>query len=133
MQFGLSEEQTLLLDNVNRFLDDNSPLDRVRAYADGGDDADIWAGLAELGVPALLIPEAKGGIGLNPLDAAIVAQSLGAHITPSPFLGTAVMAPLALLCASLFGKGVPEAADLQSRLNVQDGKYREQSEVSLVV
>ena len=35
MQFGLSEEQTLLLDNVNRFLDDNSPLDRVRAYADG--------------------------------------------------------------------------------------------------
>ena len=38
MQFGLSEEQILLLDNVNRFLDDNSPLDRVRAYADGGDD-----------------------------------------------------------------------------------------------
>ena len=99
MQFGLSEEQTLLLDNVNRFLDDNSPLDRVRAYADGGDDADIWAGLAELGVPALLIPEAQGGIGLNPLDAAIVAQSLGAHITPSPFLGTAVMAPTALMAS----------------------------------
>ena len=39
MQFGLSEEQILLLDNVNRFLDDNSPLDRVRLYADGGDDA----------------------------------------------------------------------------------------------
>ena len=52
MQFGLSEEQILLLDNVNRFLDDNSPLDRVRLYADGGDDADIWAGLAELGIPA---------------------------------------------------------------------------------
>ena len=99
MHFGLSEEQTLLLDNVNRFLDDNSPLDRVRAYADGGDDADIWAGLAELGVPALLIPEAQGGIGLNPLDAAIVAQSLGAHITPSPFLGTAVMAPTALMAS----------------------------------
>ena len=44
MQFGLSEEQILLRDNVNRFLDDNSPLDRVRLYADGGDDADIWAG-----------------------------------------------------------------------------------------
>ena len=44
MQFGLSEEQILLLDNVNRFLDDNSPLDQVRLYADGGDDADIWAG-----------------------------------------------------------------------------------------
>ena len=28
MQFGLSEEQILLQDNVNRFLDDNTPLDR---------------------------------------------------------------------------------------------------------
>ena len=38
MQFGLSEEQVLLQDNVGRFLDDHVPLDRVRAYADGGDD-----------------------------------------------------------------------------------------------
>lgn len=99
MQFGLSEEQILLRDNVNRFLDDNAPLDRVRAYADGGDDADIWAGLAELGVPALLVPEAQGGIGLAPLDAAIVAECLGAHVTPSPFLGTAIMAPTALMAS----------------------------------
>ena len=99
MQFGLSEEQILLRDNVNRFLDDNSPLDRVRLYADGGDDADIWAGLAELGVPALLVPEEQGGIGLSPLDAAIVAECLGAHIAPTPFLGTAVMAPTALVAS----------------------------------
>ena len=96
MQFGLSEEQIMLRDNINRFLDDNSSLDRVRAFADGGDDADIWAGLAELGVPALLVPEEQGGIGLTPLDAAIVAECLGAHIAPTPFLGTAVMAPTAL-------------------------------------
>ena len=96
MQFGLSEEQILLRDNVNRFLDDNSSLDRVRRYADGSDDTDIWAGLTELGVPALLVPEDQGGIGLTPLDAAIVAECLGAHIAPTPFLGTAVMAPTAL-------------------------------------
>ena len=100
MQFGLSEEQILLQDNVNRFLDDNSPLDRVRVYADGGDDSDIWAGLADLGVPALLIPEEHGGIGLQPLDAAIVAESLGSHIAPTPFLGTAVMAPTALIAST---------------------------------
>jgi alkylation response protein AidB-like acyl-CoA dehydrogenase len=99
MQFGLSEEQILLRDNINRFLDDNSPLDRVRAYADGGYDTDIWSGLAELGVPALLVPEEQGGIGLGPLDAAIVAECLGAHITPAPFLGTAVMAPTALVAS----------------------------------
>ena len=113
MQFGLSEEQILLLDNVNRFLDDNSPLDRVRLYADGGDDADIWAGLAELGVPALLVPEAQGGIGLNPLDAAIVAESLGAHITPSPFLGTAVMAPTALVASGGNHDAIVSAQDAE--------------------
>ena len=96
MQFGLSEEQILLQDNVNRFLDDNAPLDRVRAFADGGDDKDIWAGLAELGIPALLVPESCGGIGMTPLDAAIVAECLGKHVTPAPFLGSAVMAPTAL-------------------------------------
>ena len=99
MQFGLSEEQILLQDNVNRFLDDNSPLDRVRNYADGGEDSDIWAGLAELGIPALLIPEAQGGIGLQPMDAAIVAECLGSHIAPAPFLGSAVMAPTALVAS----------------------------------
>lgn len=99
MQFGLSEEQILLRDNVNRFLDDHSPLDRVRAYADGGDDAAIWAGLAELGVPALLVPEEQGGVDLTPMDAAIVAECLGAHIAPTPFLGTAVMAPTALVAS----------------------------------
>ncbi|HBK19030.1 MAG TPA: acyl-CoA dehydrogenase, partial [Gammaproteobacteria bacterium] len=53
----------------------------------------------ELGVAALLIPEAQGGIGMTPLDAAIVAESLGAHVTPAPFLGSAVMAPTALVAA----------------------------------
>ena len=97
MRFGLSEEQILLKDNVDRFLTDRVPLDAVRAYADGGDDADTWQGLAELGVAGLLVPEEAGGIGLKPLDAAIVAESLGYHVTPAPYLGSAVMAPTALV------------------------------------
>ena len=98
MEFGLSEEQTLLQETVNRFLDDNANLDRVRKYADDVEDAgaDLWAGLAELGVPALLVPEAHGGIGLKTLDAAVVAECLGAHVTPAPFLSTAVLAVTAL-------------------------------------
>ena len=99
MQFGLSEEQVLLQDNINRFLSDQVPLDAVRAYADGGSDDKIWQGLTELGIPALLVPEDSGGIGLAPLDAAIVAESLGYHVAPAPFLGSAVMAPTALTLA----------------------------------
>ena len=101
MEFGLSAEQHLLQESVNRFLDDNANLDRVREYADDLDDRgnDIWAGLAELGVLGLLVPEAHGGVGLGALDAAVVAECLGAHVTPAPFLATAVLAATALRLA----------------------------------
>lgn len=96
MEFGLSEEQVLLQDNVNRFLSDRAPLERVRRFAEDRNDAEIWQGLAELGIPALLVPESAGGVGLTCLDAALVAECLGNHATPAPFLGTAVLAPLAI-------------------------------------
>ena len=56
MEFGLSEEQTALQDNVNRYLDEKAPLERVRQFSDGGQERadDIWDGLVELGLPALL-------------------------------------------------------------------------------
>ncbi|MCZ6854411.1 MAG: acyl-CoA dehydrogenase family protein, partial [Gammaproteobacteria bacterium] len=90
MEFGLSEEQTLLQDTVNRFLDDQAPLERVRRFADSPDCADLWHGLTELGVPGLLIPESAGGVGLSALEAALVAEALGYHSTPVPFLGSVV-------------------------------------------
>lgn len=96
MEFGLSHEQTLLTDSVGRFLADHAPLDRVRRFVEDGDDRDLWEGLTALGVPGLLIPEPAGGSGLSCLDAALVAEVLGYHAAPAPFLGTAVAAPLAL-------------------------------------
>ena len=99
MEFGLSEEQTLLRDSVNRFLEEQVPLDRVRRYAESSDCSDIWKGLSDLGIPALLVPENSGGVGLGTLEAALVAEALGNHTTPGPFLGSAVMAPCALALA----------------------------------
>lgn len=91
MQFGLSEEQTLLQDSLGRLLDDAASLDEVRKVAAGeADDRALWTGLTELGIPGLLIPEDKGGVGLGSLDAAIVAEALGAHAAPAPFLGAAM-------------------------------------------
>ncbi len=49
-----------------------------------------------MGIPGLLIPEAQGGVGLGGLDAAIVAECLGYHVSPTPFISSAVMAPVAL-------------------------------------
>jgi alkylation response protein AidB-like acyl-CoA dehydrogenase len=99
VDFGLSHEQTLLADSVTRFLEDRAPLERVRRFAEDGDDRDIWQGLTDLGIPGLLVPEAAGGVGLSCLEAALVAEVLGYHVTPSPYLGTVVGAPLALAAA----------------------------------
>jgi len=95
MEFGLSEEQTQLERSVNGFLDDASSLERVRKLVDEPGTG-VWPGLVELGVPGLLIPEEAGGLNLSFLDAAIVAEALGAHTAPAPFLSTAVLVPVAL-------------------------------------
>lgn len=100
MEFGLSQEQVLLQDSIARFLKDQVSLEQVRAVAeDPGLDQSVWQGLSELGLAGLIIPEAHGGVGLGLLDAVVVAETLGYHITPGPFLSTAIMAP-ALLIAS---------------------------------
>ena len=100
MHFGLSEEQSLLQESITRFLSDQIPLDEVRKVVDGDrPESDVWAGLVDLGIPGLLITEANGGLGLSTLDATIVAESLGYHVTPSPFLSSAAIAPVVLQSA----------------------------------
>jgi alkylation response protein AidB-like acyl-CoA dehydrogenase len=98
MRFALSEDQVLLQDSLTKALASLSPLERVRRFADGGETSapDIWAGLAEMGLPGLLVPEEHGGLGLGMLEAALAAEALGRVAAPTPFLGTAVLAPLAL-------------------------------------
>jgi alkylation response protein AidB-like acyl-CoA dehydrogenase len=98
MDFGLSDDQKLLESSVRGWLREHVPIARVRELrdADCPNDRAIWRGLAELGAAGILVPESFGGSGLALLDAALVAQSLGHAVTPSPFLGTNVVAPVAL-------------------------------------
>lgn len=98
MEFALSPDQRTLQDSLRQSLERACPLARVRQVAatDQAFDASVWQTLCDIGVPALLVPEAHGGLGLSLLDAALVAEELGRHVAPVPFLGTAVLAPLAL-------------------------------------
>ena len=98
MDFGLTDEQKLLVATLRRFLAETAPPSRVREIMNGdaAHDAKLWSQLAELGVVGMLVPEAHGGGGLALLDAALAMQSLGHAATPAPFLATSVMAPVAL-------------------------------------
>lgn len=100
MEFGLSEEQTLLADSVNRYLGEASSLDKVRSFVNAP-ETDVWQGLVDLGIPGILVAENHGGLGMTALDASIVAEALGSHTAPAPFLGSAVMAPVALQAAGV--------------------------------
>ena len=102
MDFGLSDEQRLLADSLAGFLEKELPTARVRAIAadEKGHDAALWRALAEQGAAGVLVPESFGGSGLGLLDAVVVAQALGFACAPTPFLSTAVMAPIALAGAS---------------------------------
>ncbi|MEH6909655.1 MAG: acyl-CoA dehydrogenase family protein [Oceanicoccus sp.] len=100
MEFGLSQEQILLQDMTSKYLAEQVSLARVREVATNeSSNAAIWRELAELGIPGLMIPEVNGGVGLGALDAAVIAECLGYHVTPSAFLSSAVMAPVALIAA----------------------------------
>ncbi|MFP5468191.1 MAG: acyl-CoA dehydrogenase family protein, partial [Alphaproteobacteria bacterium] len=51
----------------------------------------------ELAATGVLIPEQYGGAGFKMLDAVVILESLGRTVTPVPFTGSAIMAPVALL------------------------------------
>lgn len=101
MDFALNADQIMLQDQLGTAMSRLSTLARVRehAAAEGGFAEDVWAGLVELGVPGLLVPEAFGGLGMGLLDAALVSEQMGRHIVPAPFSGPVVAAPLAIVRA----------------------------------
>ena len=106
MRFALSEDQTLLQDSLNRALANLSPLDRVRRFADDNQATapDVWAGLSDLGLPGIMVAEEHGGLGLGLVEAMLAAEALGRVVAPTPFLGSAVLAPLALQLAGTAGQ-----------------------------
>ena len=55
-------------------------------------ESNRWAVLAELGAPALLVPEAAGGLGLGDVDLVGVLEEAGRACLPEPLLETAALA-----------------------------------------
>ncbi len=97
MDFTFSADQDALRDTVRSFLEREAPNSYVRAMADDerGVTDEVWDKLAGLGWPALLVPEANGGIGLGLVDMVVVMEEMGRVAFPGPFFSSAVLATLA--------------------------------------
>jgi alkylation response protein AidB-like acyl-CoA dehydrogenase len=100
--FALTEEQAALRDAVRALLTRRSDSAAVRAAAasDRGYDPALWTVLCEqIGVAALAVPEEYGGAGAGMPETRIALEELGRALTPSPLLGSAVLAAQALLAS----------------------------------
>ncbi len=87
MNFDLSDEQRMLQETVQQFIENECPATKLREIFEGdeGHDPVLWKGLVEMGVAGLAIPEEYGGAGLEILDLAVVSETLGYGALPGPF------------------------------------------------
>ncbi len=94
MNFGFSEEQELLRDQVRRFLKERSPVSRIRELAKGDEGVcrETWQEMAGLGWLGLVVPESFGGSDLSWIDLAVVLEELGRSLHPSPYVSTTLAA-----------------------------------------
>ena len=100
MPLLLTDEQSMLRDSARGLISDRAPVAHLRKLRDDRDDIgfsrELWATFAEMGFAGLLVPEEFGGSGLGAVEAGVVMEEIGRHLTPSPFLATAVLAADAL-------------------------------------
>lgn len=97
MDFDFSEDQQALRDAVRRFVDKDYTFDRrTQITRSGGFDRAAWDGLAGLGLTALAVPEAHGGLGFGAVEAMVVMEELGRGLVLEPIAQGALIAPALL-------------------------------------
>jgi alkylation response protein AidB-like acyl-CoA dehydrogenase len=120
MEFQLTDEQRMLQEGAERFLQESYPFERRRttlAAATRCDDS-MWQSFAELGWLALLLPEDVGGLAAGPFESAQLAEAMGRRLVAEPFATSAV------LCARLIDRGGNEALRNEILPSLAEGKQR---------
>ena len=99
MNFDFSDDQKLLRDEVQKFLRRQSPISEARRVIDskGSHAEQVWRGLGDMGVTALMLPETCGGIGLGAMELCLVAEEVGRQLSPVPLASSLYLAAQAML------------------------------------
>jgi alkylation response protein AidB-like acyl-CoA dehydrogenase len=93
MNFDLSDEQRLIQESIQRFIQDHYDLESRRALAGKkpGFSPEYWANMAELGWLALPFAEIHGGFGGNQIDTMVVMEQFGRGLVLEPYLASIVL------------------------------------------
>ena len=94
MDFSLTEEQQMLKDSVQRFLERNCSFEsRRKMLAERMPmNTQLWEGLASLGVLGVPFSPDYGGFGGGGVETMLVMEALGRHLSLEPYLATVVLA-----------------------------------------
>jgi alkylation response protein AidB-like acyl-CoA dehydrogenase len=94
MDFSLSEEQSMLVDSVSRYIDNDYDFDtrQNNAAMEQGFNVQAWQTFADLGWTAIPFAEDEGGLGGGPIELALLMQQFGRGLVVEPFLANIVLA-----------------------------------------
>jgi len=85
-------------DSARDFLGRSDSISRLRSLRDSHDGFDraAWQSLANAGWPAVFISEQDGGLGLHLREMSAIAEEVGKHLLPEPYIASTVQATVAL-------------------------------------
>jgi alkylation response protein AidB-like acyl-CoA dehydrogenase len=94
MNFDLTEEQQILVDSVERFVQNDSSVERFRKLRDTerGWEPEMWERMGEMGWLSVPFPEEHGGFGGRFVDLALILEQLGRGLVPEPIIPSVVLA-----------------------------------------
>lgn len=99
MNLDFSEDDKLIQDQVEKYLANHCGVEEVRSVLDGEKpfSADVWRGLAEMGLMGINVPAEYGGVETGYKSLCLVAQSLGQYAAAIPFSSSVYLATEALV------------------------------------
>lgn len=111
MDFSFTEEQTLLRNMVQSFVQDNYDFDsRMKIVrSEEGMSREIWGQFAELGLLAAPFSEEMGGLDGGPIETMVIMEELGRGLVVEPYLPTIV------LCGGILSR---HASDAQKEVHL---------------
>jgi len=94
MNFDLTEEQEMIVDAVQKFVANDSPVERFRKLRDHetGWEKSVWKAMGEYGWLGVEVPEELGGYGGTFVDVALILEQLGRGLVPEPYIASVVLA-----------------------------------------
>ncbi|MEE8426706.1 MAG: acyl-CoA dehydrogenase [Woeseiaceae bacterium] len=94
MNFSLNEEQMMLQDSIEKFIDNDYDFETRQkiAASKAGFSADVWRTFAELGWTAVPFAEDDGGFDGGAIELMVIMQLFGRGLVVEPYLANIVLA-----------------------------------------